>query len=367
MGATSSKLHTKALKMSGEHTNADLHSLVMDGQFQAQITDRAFQIIVHEDLPHYWALQLDLLIALKFIFDRIRPTEATVIFPNMPLRHPRGDTEVLLKMTTIQSVEEGLQMWIEHLAQKGSVQITDCDWQTAFQQSPQGYRIIRTQSKEDAHSSTTNLSDTLLRRSMIDKKQRASDEMTETIGKVFNKCQLTQDVSDEALKDTIKQTARDLLPRYMEPIPLDFAINNYGNLIKTSYDAKLRIGLGSVAFQAIVDAKETFLGGFGSKVKIVIVKGIMSQAHINILSKARVEVQNLLNDYNLKGKKSERLGSYGVCFAGLPGTGPGEVWRKLSGGNSDKRFCDYVDLPADSASYAVGGSLVRRLLLGSVV
>ncbi|EDU47793.1 predicted protein [Pyrenophora tritici-repentis Pt-1C-BFP] len=187
--------------------------------------------------------------------------------------------------------------------------------------------------------------------------------MTETMENVFDKCQLTQDVSDEALKDTIIQKARDLLPRYMEPVPLDFAINNYKNLITTSYGAGTRIGSSNVAFQAIIDAKETFAGGFDSKVKIVIVKGAIPRAHTNILLKARTEAHKIIS-HHLSEENSERLGSYGVCFAGLPGTGSGEVWRKL-GGNSENRFCKYVELPIDSSSY--DGSMLQKILLGAVV
>jgi hypothetical protein len=159
---------------------------------------------------------------------------------------------------------------------------------------------------------------------MIDKRRKASNEMIETMENVFNKCQLTQDILDKALKDIIIQKARDLLPRYIEPVPLDFAINNYKNLITTSYGAGTRIRLSNIAFQAIIDAKETFAGGFDSKVKIIIIKEAIPRAHTNILLKARTEAHKIISHHLLE-ENSERLGSYGVCFASLPSIGSGEV------------------------------------------
>ena len=36
-----------------KQTNDSLWDLVNDGEFQAQVTERAFQVFLHEDLPHY--------------------------------------------------------------------------------------------------------------------------------------------------------------------------------------------------------------------------------------------------------------------------------------------------------------------------
>jgi hypothetical protein len=347
---------------SSKQMKDDLQNLIKDRQFQAQISERTFQICLHDDLPEYWPLQLNLLVAVKFIFDRVRPKGATVVFPNLPLRHPGRDTEVLLKLTSIHSVHEGIQIWIEHLVREGSVQTADSDWQGAFRLTPQGYQIALTQSQDDARYGSTGLPATPLRQSVSNNRRKASEEMTKTIERIYNTCHMAQEASNEALKDTISQKARDLLPRYMEPVPLDFAIYNYDNLMKSSYNAGTRIGSSNVAFQAIVDAKENFACGFGLNVKIVVVKGTLPRAHTNILLKTKTEAQKYLHEGS-KGRNSQQVGSYGVCFAGLPGTGPHDAWRRLSNhGNRDKSFCEYVEIPIDFSE-----RYMRKLLLGSVV
>ena len=78
-------------------------------------------------------------------------------------------------------------------------------------------------------------------------KRSATEEMTKTIEDAYSSYNLVQDYSHEVLKDRISQKARDLLPRYMEPVPLDFAVHNYENLMKTSYDAGTGIALANVA------------------------------------------------------------------------------------------------------------------------
>jgi hypothetical protein len=345
-----------------KQTKDGLQDLIKDTQFQGQISERAFQICLHEDLPDYWPLQLKLLLAIKFIFDGIRPKGATVVFPNLPMRYPGRETEVLLNLTNIQNVYEGMQIWIEHLVREGTVQTGDSGWQGAFQRTPQGYQITRIQVEDNASCNGIRVPATLLRQSVSNIRRKASEEMTRTIESVYNKCQLAQEASNEALKDTISQKARDLLPRYMEPVPLDFAIRNYENLMATSYRAGTRIGSSNVAFQAIVDAKETFASGFGLNVKIVIVKGTVPHAHVNILLNAKTEAQKYLHEES-NGGKLRKVGSYGVCFAGLPGTGSNDAWRRLTNhGNRDKSFCEYLDIPID-----ISGNFVRKLLLGAVV
>jgi hypothetical protein len=372
MGCTSSKsdiAHAMLTEIphlqmatSQKQTKNDLQILIKDRQFQGQISERAFQICLHEDIPDYWPLQLNLLVTMKFVFDRIRPRGATVIFPNLPLRYPGRDTGVLLNLTSIESVHEGIQIWIEHLVQEGSVQIGESGWQSAFRLTPQGYRISLIQVDDSLCYNGINVPTTSLRQSVSNNKRKASEEMTSTIESVYNKCQLAQEASNEALKDTISQKARDLLPRYMEPVPLDFAIHNYNNLMTTSYHAGTRIGSSNVAFQAIVDANENFACGFGLNVKIVVVKGTLPQTHSNVLLNAMTEAQDWIHE-DLKGKKSQKMGSYGVCFAGLPDTGPHDAWRRLSNhGNRDKTFCEYVDIPGD-----MSGSFMRKLLLGAVI
>jgi hypothetical protein len=372
MGCTGSKSETtqatltETLRLqmatSSKQTEDDLQDLIKDTQFQGQISERAFQICLHEDLPDYWSLQLNLLVAIKFIFDRIRPKGATVIFPNLPMRYPGRETEVLLKLTSIQNVHEGIQIWIEHLAREGSVQTGDSGWQGAFRLTSQGYRITCIQVEDDVSYNGLRVPATSLRQSVRSTRRKASEEMTTAIESVYNKCQLAQEASNGALRDTISQKARDLLPRYMEPVPLDFAIHNYENLMTTSYHAGTCIGSSNVAFQAIVDAKETFESGFGLNVKIVIVKGTVPHAHANLLLNAKTEAQKHLQGES-KGKKLQKVGSYGVCFAGLPGTGPNDAWRRLSNyGNRDKNFCEYLEIPTE-----ISGTFVRKLLLGAVV
>ena len=46
-------LHTRLLGTARKQTSGSLWDLVDDGEFQAQITERDFQIFLHEDLPDY--------------------------------------------------------------------------------------------------------------------------------------------------------------------------------------------------------------------------------------------------------------------------------------------------------------------------
>jgi hypothetical protein len=78
-------------------------------------------------------------------------------------------------------------------------------------------------------------------------RRSATKEITHTIEDAYSSYSLVQDCSHKALKDRISQKARDLLPRYIEPVPLDFAVYNYENLMQTSYDAGTGIALTNVA------------------------------------------------------------------------------------------------------------------------
>ncbi|KAF2844010.1 hypothetical protein T440DRAFT_410975 [Plenodomus tracheiphilus IPT5] len=190
--------------------------------------------------------------------------------------------------------------------------------------------------------------------------------MTRTIEDAYTDYSLAQESSNEALKERISQKARDLLPRYMEPVPLDFAVHNYENLMRTSYDAGTGIGLTNVAMQVLNDAKESSRGGLGSKVNVIVVKGTILQAHIDLLLEASTEIHKTIYK-DKKGGRSHRIDSYGICFAGLPETGAGGVWRRLSyRGNSNRGFCNYVELPAGISPLVITGKFVHRMLFGSV-
>ncbi|KAF1935440.1 hypothetical protein EJ02DRAFT_361510 [Clathrospora elynae] len=190
--------------------------------------------------------------------------------------------------------------------------------------------------------------------------------MTRTIEDAYSDYSLAHESSNEALKERISQKARDLLPRYMEPVPFDFAVHNYKNLMRTLYDAGTGIGLTDVALQALNDAKESSRGGLGSKVNIIVVKGTILQAHIDLLSEASTKIHKAIYK-DKKGSKLQRIDSYGICFASLPETGAGGVWRGLSHcGNSNRGFCNYVELPAGISPLVITRKFVRRMLFGSV-
>jgi hypothetical protein len=355
-------LRTQFSATAQKQTNDSMWGLVNDGEFQAQVTERAFQIFLHEDLPHYWKLQFDLLVVLKFIFDRVKPRRASVIFPNRPLRYPTGDTEAFLRLTRIKTLQEGFQLWIEYLVQTGSLHLENADWQTAFQQTREGNRFNLIQ----ANFRGQNTEVPLLQLCAGQDGRSATEEMTRTIEDAYGDYRSTHESSNEALKERISQKARDLLPQYMEPVPLDFAVHNYENLMRTSYDAGTGIGLTNVALQALHDAKESSRGGLGSKVNIIVVKGTILQAHINLLLEATTEIHKAIYK-DKKGSKSQRIDSYGICFAGLPDTGAGSIWRRLSHrGNSNRGFCNYVELPAGISPLVITGKFVRRMLFGSV-
>ncbi|EUC27186.1 hypothetical protein COCCADRAFT_112364 [Bipolaris zeicola 26-R-13] len=190
--------------------------------------------------------------------------------------------------------------------------------------------------------------------------------MTKTIEEAYSDYTLVEESSHEALKERISQKARDLLPRYMEPVPLDFAVHNYESLMRTSYDAGTGIGLTNVALQAFTDTKESSRGGLGSKIDIIIVKGTVPRTHVGLLLETNIEVQNTIYT-NKKSKKSQEMDSHGICFAILPNTGAGNVWRRLSyRGNRNRGFCNSIELPDNISPLGVTGEFVRRILLGSV-
>jgi hypothetical protein len=332
----------------------DLQDLVNHGLARAKISKRNFQIFLHEDLPEYWTLQFNLLVALKSVFDCIRPTEATVVFPNLSFRYPSRDIEVLLKLTGIRYVCDGFRIWIEHLVDQGNVQTKSSNWQHAFRLTPQGYRIVLTKGRGNYN----NLPNTPLRQSVVEHRRRARLEMTQAIERAFNECILSQVASDEALKDIISQKASDLLPRYMEPLPLDFAIHNYKSLMETSYKAGMRMDSNAVALHVISDARESLASGFGSKVKIVIVRGTAIQFHANTPHKASEERLDFFHR-NLERNKLQNLSSCGICFASLPGTRRSAVGHGLSSErSSDRGFCECIELPTH-----ISGSFVRSLLM----
>ncbi|KAI0568705.1 hypothetical protein Alg215_12035, partial [Pyrenophora tritici-repentis] len=242
------------------------------------------------------------------------------------------------------TLHEGFQLWIEYLVQTGSLLLENSDWQTAFRGTREGNRfnLIQAEGNVRCQNTETPLQESCASQDRIS----AMEEMTRTIEDAYSDFSSTQEFSNEALKERISQKARDLLPRYMEPVPLDFAVHNYENLMRTSYDAGTGIGLTHVVLQALNDAKESSRGGLGSKVNIIVVKGTILQAHIDLLSEASTEIHRSIHK-DTKRNKSQRIGSYGICFAGLPETGAGGVWRRLSHrGNSNRGFCNYVELPA---------------------
>jgi hypothetical protein len=255
-------------------------------------------------------------------------------------------------------------LWTEYLVHTGDLHLEESDWQTAFKQTREGYRFNLT----PAEGTVRRHDDAMLSQELRPSQHRrsATEEMTHTIEDAYSSYSSVQDCSHEALKDRISQKARDLLPRYMEPVPLDFAVHNYENLMKTSYDAGTGIALANVALQALADVKESSRGGLGSKVSIIVVKGTVPQAHVDRLSKASVEVYKAIHK-GKKSSKSQGTHSHGICFASLPDTGAGGIWRRLSHrSHSNGGFCNYVDLPASISPLIVTGKFVRTMLLGSV-
>ncbi|EUC40375.1 hypothetical protein COCMIDRAFT_41274 [Bipolaris oryzae ATCC 44560] len=190
--------------------------------------------------------------------------------------------------------------------------------------------------------------------------------MTKTIEDAYSNYSLVEESSNNALKERIIQKARYLLPQYMEPVPLDFAVHNYESLMRTSYDAGTGIGLTNVVLQAFTDAKKSLRGGIDSKIDIVVVKGTVLQAHVDLLLEANIGVHNTIHA-SKKRKRLQSLDSRGICFAILPNTGDGSTWRRLSyRSNSNTSICNCVDLPTGISPHIVTGESVRRMLLGSV-
>jgi hypothetical protein len=352
-------LRTQHSATAQKQTNDSLWDLVNNGEFQARVTERAFQVFLHENLPDYWKLQFDLLVVLKFVFDRVRPRKASVIFPNRPLRYPTRETEAFLRLTGIKTPHEGFQLWIEYLVQTGSLHPENSDWQTAFQQTHERNRVNLVHTDGNIRDENTEMP--LQELCASQDRRSATEEMTRTIEDAFNDYISAHDSSNEALKERISQKARDLLPRYMEPVPPNFAVYNYENLMRTSYDAGNGIGLTNVALQVLNDAKESSRSGLESKVNIIVVKGTILQAHVDLRLKANTEIHKTIYR-DKKGNKSQR-GFYGTSFAGLPETGAGSVWRRLSyRGNSNGGFCNYVELPAGMSPLVITGKFVRRML-----
>jgi hypothetical protein len=300
---------------------------------------------------------------LKFVFDRVRPRKASVIFPNRPLRYPTRETEAFLRLTGIKTPHEGFQLWIEYLVQTGSLHPENSDWQTAFQQTRERNRVNLVHTDGNIRDENTEMP--LQELCASQDTRSATEEMTRTIEDAFNDYISAHDSSNEALKERISQKARDLLPRYMKPVPLDFAVYNYENLMRTSYDAGTGIGLTNVALQVLNDAKESSMSGLGSKVNIIVVKDTILQAHTELLLKASTEIHKTI--YRDKKRSKSQRDFYGICFASLPETGADGVWRRLSyRGNSNRSFCDYVELPAGMSPLVITGKFVRRMLFGSI-
>jgi len=181
---------------------------------------------------------------LKFIFDRVKPRKANVIFPNRPLRYPTGDTEAFLRLTSIKTLEEGFRLWIEYLVQTSRLHLENSDWQAAFQRTREGNRFNLLQAEGNVRFQNTEMP--LQKLCASQDRRSATEEMTRTIEDAYSNFSLAQESSNKALKERISQKARDLLPRYIEPVPLDFAVYNYENLIRILYNASTSIGLTNV-------------------------------------------------------------------------------------------------------------------------
>lgn len=325
----------------------DLLKLVTDRHFEEHVKERSFQIYLHERLPAYWILQYELLVAVKYIFDRIKPKKATVIFPNRTLRFPRADAEVLLELINVGNAQQGIQVWVEYLAQIGRVQFEGQDWKAAFNWTREGYRLCCIQVCDDDNHHSIGAATTLqikIRRTVI-------EEMSNLIERAWNDFQV-YGTMDETMKNTINEKARDLLALYMEPVPLDFAVQNYENLMKTSYKAGPCLRLIDVVVRALVDAE---IQGCPSEVKIVIVEGITQTRSSSVL---KPEVKNVEH----KDLRETKTAGSVVTFAGLPGTGSSIVWQTIECRSCSKDFCDYIELPAYIGQQSLS-TFIRTLLL----
>lgn len=151
----------------------------------------------------------------------------------------------MLRLTSISSLQEGVQLWTQYLVHTGSLHAEEEDWHAAFKQTREGYRFNLTPAESSVRRHDDSMLSPELRPSQH--KRSATEEITKTIEDAYNSYSCVQDCSHEALKDRISQKARDLLPRYIEPVPLNFAVHNYENLIKTSYNAGTSIALANIA------------------------------------------------------------------------------------------------------------------------
>ena len=129
--------------------------------------------------------------------------------------------------------------------QTGSLRPGQSDWQAAFQQTREGNQFSLIQAEGNVRLQNTEMP--LQELCASQDRRSAAEEMTRTIKDAYSDYSSAQESSTEALKERISQKARDLLPRYMEPVPLNFAVHNYKNLIRTLYNAGTGISLTNVA------------------------------------------------------------------------------------------------------------------------
>ncbi|KAF2024836.1 hypothetical protein EK21DRAFT_93723 [Setomelanomma holmii] len=330
----------------------EIQRLVAERDFQEQLKERKYTIYLHERLPAYWSLQYDLLLAVKSIFDKITPKGATVVFPNRTLRYPSAETNVLLNLLSIQNAREGVQIWVNYLAQKGMLQLNGQDWQAAFRRTQTGYQLWFIQLEDETDSWSTAVT-TISSRQDASNKHIAFERMTDLIERTYNETQSSNDAPDDTYKDMIGETARDMLSLFMEPVPLNFAIKNYGTLMKTSYDAGSCIRSSNVIFRVLLDVDDARTSISSSEVKIVIVRNV-SEVSNRSPSTYSYGVENITFDHT----KIMGQGKRTVCIVSLLSTGFSSCC-----GHGYQNCCKYLEIPHCMKAHQISADFMRNLLL----
>lgn len=296
-----------------------LEKLTSEASFKLQMKARNFHIILYDGTLGHSLVQKQLLTILKFIFDRATPRHACVIFPHRTFRHPLKETQILLDLTSINTLLEGFYIWIDYMETLGNAY----------------------QCYDEPRRSRTSI---------------IVHEMTAVMEETLRIACVMRHRIHEDMRDLIVQRAKALLSLFMEPLPFNFALNHFEKLMVTSNKAARKLDSDKIILQALTEVNRT----------IPKVSDDKDNQTVQIVVCGDTTNESLLRHIYMRTTGGLEYHNPWIHLLGLPQCDFSNNWQifKASRG-SQEVLCCYTDLLAFIESLPdEPGTIMKGLLLG---
>lgn len=298
----------------------DIDNPVNEETFQTSVSGTSYQIVLHEDYPQFWPLQQHLLLAIQRTLHRLPTNGCTVVIPNLVERQSNTNTKTLIRLTRIQNVHQGIQIWIQYLKRnhaKIGIANDDCN-----------FRSIK----------------------LSEVSRMPISRMTQVMAKVMQIDSMSDELGNgvaEDLKDEVVSAAEELLCRRIKAMPLDFVLYNFKSLMETAWNSAERTRLMDAAEESTAWMAKMFPTSPEKEVRLVIGR------HIG--SRRASPSQDM-------GASSTHWFPWTTKFEAS--TGYRHVWRSTGGHNDCWKN---VEVATNIAPSLMKHDFIRKLLLPSVI